>query len=199
MRMMESRRASFDKLRTRGNLRGTKKDLMLSVSKHARCRSPIRLGTSGIREMCDSDSHASPGRSTAWGPLAVKAALRLSVDPRERMLDYLKRLSGPALSGTLAFVGWDRANPDWFRIYFSAAAILTAGILGLVATALDRALLGAAMIASSVLAIPVLYLWRLFVAAFEAEQELRGELDGLKNRVQYNDARTAQRLRQLLD
>lgn len=115
------------------------------------------------------------------------------------MLDYFKRLSGPALSGTLAFVGWDRTHPDWFRIYFSAAAILTSGILGLVATALDRVLLGAAMIASSLLALPALYLWQLFVAAFEAEQELRSELDGLKNRVQYNDARTAQRLRQLLD
>ena len=39
MSAMEHRRASFDKLRMRGNPRGTKKNLMLSLSKHARYRS----------------------------------------------------------------------------------------------------------------------------------------------------------------
>jgi hypothetical protein len=39
MKKMENCRASFDKLRMRGNLPGTKKNLMLSLSKHARCQS----------------------------------------------------------------------------------------------------------------------------------------------------------------
>ena len=39
MRVMENRRASFDKLGMRGNLRGTRENLMLSLSKHAQYRS----------------------------------------------------------------------------------------------------------------------------------------------------------------
>ena len=39
MTVMENGRTSFDKLRTRGNLRGNRKILMLSLSKHAQCRS----------------------------------------------------------------------------------------------------------------------------------------------------------------
>jgi hypothetical protein len=40
MGRIEDRCASFDKLRMRRNLHGPKKNLMLSLSKHARCRSP---------------------------------------------------------------------------------------------------------------------------------------------------------------
>jgi hypothetical protein len=39
MSVMENCRASFDRLRMRGHLRGTKKDLMVSLSKHAQCPS----------------------------------------------------------------------------------------------------------------------------------------------------------------
>jgi hypothetical protein len=55
------------------------------------------------------------------------------------------------------------------------------------------------MITFSVTAMPMLYVWQLFVAAYEADQELRGELDGLKSRAHYADGRTARRLRGLLD
>ncbi len=48
MGVMESRRASFDRLRMRGNLRGTTKNLMLSLSKHAQCRSPRPDGASAL-------------------------------------------------------------------------------------------------------------------------------------------------------
>ena len=115
------------------------------------------------------------------------------------MLDYFKRLSRPALTGTLDLVGWGQAGPDWFRIYFAIAVVMTSGILGLVATALDRVFLGTAMIAFSVMAVPLLYLWQLFVAAYEADQELRDELDGLKSRAQYADGRPPRRLRGLVD
>ena len=115
------------------------------------------------------------------------------------MLDYFKRLSRPALVRTLDLVGWGPTGPDWFRVYFTIAVIMTSGILGLVAAALDRVFLGTVMIAFSVMAMPLLYVWQLFVAAYEADQELRNELDGVKSRAQYADGRTARRLRGLLD
>jgi hypothetical protein len=115
------------------------------------------------------------------------------------MLDYFKRLARPALNGTLDRVGWSQAGADWFRIYFTIAVIMTSGILGLVATSLDRVFLGTVMITFSVMAVPLLYLWQLFVAAYEADQELRDELDGLKTRAQFADGRAARRLRGLLD
>lgn len=115
------------------------------------------------------------------------------------MLDYLKRLSRPALGRTLDLVRWSATGPDWFRIYFTIAVMTTSGILGLVATALDRVFLGAVMVAFCVMAMPLLYVWQLFVAAYEADQELRGELEGLKSRAEYADGRTARRLRGLLD
>ena len=68
-----------------------------------------------------------------------------------------------------------------------------------VSVVLQAAILGTAMIAFSVMAVPLLYLWQLFVAAYEADQELRDELDGLKSRAQYADGRPPRRLRGLVD
>ena len=60
MTVMEDRRASFDKLRMRGNLRGPKKGLMLSLSKHAQCRSQSSIEPSMTPYAIALGGHEAP-------------------------------------------------------------------------------------------------------------------------------------------
>ena len=114
------------------------------------------------------------------------------------MLDYFKTVSAPALAATLALLGWEDGARDWIKIGLSAVAFVLAAILGISALALDLWVLGTLLLAGCVVAGPAVFLWRLFVAAYELDDSLRGELERLRQPARHFDAMVAKRLQDLL-
>jgi hypothetical protein len=144
--------------------------------------------------------------AAAPGSIGAKRPASRLIDPffawrqkRYPKLDYFEQVSGRAIVKTLFFFGWERTGPDWFNICLSIIGIVTLAILGFVAVALDRLMVGAVLIVVSVLALPVVYLWNFLSATFEVDQELRAELEALRKPAWHFDETVAQRLLELLN
>jgi len=114
------------------------------------------------------------------------------------MFDYFKTLSVPALTATLGMLGWEEDARDWIKIGLSAVAFGLAVILGISALALELWFLGTLLLLGCALSIPGAYLWQLFVAAYEQDEGLRGEVERLQQPARHFDAVVAKKLQDLL-
>jgi len=114
------------------------------------------------------------------------------------MLDYLKSLSVPAWDSTLETLGWEDGNADWVKIGLFVTAIMIMGFLGFAAVVLDLSFLGTVLLLSCLFALPFLFFWKLFVAAYELDGDLRAQLAASRQPKQHFSEIVAKKLQTLL-
>jgi hypothetical protein len=114
------------------------------------------------------------------------------------MLDYFRRLSRPALAATLEYLGWERQGADWVKLGLAAVALMIAGVLGVSALALGQWFLGTALLIIFIFAFPLLFLWKVFVAACALDESLRATLEAARQPSRHFDELVAKKLYDLL-
>jgi hypothetical protein len=114
------------------------------------------------------------------------------------MLDYFRRLSTPALAATLEYLGWERRGADWVKLGLAGVALMIAGVLGASALALGQWFLGTVLLIVFIFALPLLFLWNVFVAAYVLDENLHAALDAARQPSRHFDELVAKKLYDLL-
>ena len=114
-------------------------------------------------------------------------------------LGYFKKLSSSALPTMLQTLGWEKGGADWILLCMYGIALMLAGIMGGLAMSLDHRFLGTVLLLGCVLALPGLFLWKLFVAACEMDEAVHAELEASRIPTWHFDEFVAGKLREFLD
>lgn len=114
-------------------------------------------------------------------------------------LGYFKKLSSSALPSMLETLGWEKGGADWILLCMYGIALMLAGILSGLAISLGHWFLGTVLLLGCVLALPGLFLWKLFVAACETDEAVQAQLDASRIPTWHFDEFVAGKLREFLD
>jgi hypothetical protein len=114
------------------------------------------------------------------------------------MFDYFKKLTAPAWASTLETLGWEKGDVDWVKLGLFIVGFMIVAFLGLAAAVLDLWFLGTVLLIGCCIALPLFYLWNLFVAAYQLDEALRAQLEASHQPKRHFSETVAKKLQTLL-